>query len=86
MTSLTLDKVPDPSFRFEVVPVPEFGQGEDGEPLTVNVYGLTALTKNILSRQTNDFVFDEAGELTTRPKVAKDSSCVIAALCSYESD
>ena len=81
--------------EYEVFDVSEwFGEDDNGEPYTVNVYPITVYVKSILTRATNSTVIVESDDddsngadgpkIAQRPNFLYDPSSIIAALCARD--
>lgn len=94
MPSLRLKNVPNPvsgDAAFEEVDVSQwFGEDENGDPYTINVFPLTVFKKNLLQKTVNDYEKitkpDGTETIGLVPNMRHDASCVIAAICSYDDD
>lgn len=85
MGTLSLDKFPEIEYEFERVPVPEFGQGEDGTDYEVNVRGLSVAEWDWMVGQIFD-VLSIDGTRELRQRTDYNEIVIAAALGSYDDD
>lgn len=88
MPTLNLKQVPDPVQKYESVDVSEwFGSDEEtGEPFTLNVYPLTVTRRGILTQRLFKHTRGDDGRIHTEIDPGADSSVIVTAICSYDSD